>query len=87
MKITDAKIGTRVVRAKGDYVVGRVGVIVEIDETKNRARVDWDTAAMSQVNFNALEPEAIPYRIEPGFDRRDMRGNWVGYTYAKYHKL
>lgn len=56
-------VGQRVVRSKGDYVVGRVGVIIEIDEIKNRARIDWDNAPRSWVSFGSLELESIPYKI------------------------
>lgn len=59
----NATIGMEVVRAKGDYVVGRVGVIIEIDEIKLRGRVQWYQADKSWVSFNALEPTSKPYQI------------------------
>jgi len=59
MKIQDATIGQEVVRAKGDYVVGRVGNIIAIDAEKNRAQVSWG----SWVSFTVIEPTSIPYQI------------------------
>jgi hypothetical protein len=57
------EIGTEVVRSKGDYVVGRVGVIVEIDEVKNRAQVAWGGNPKTWVSLNAIMPTSIPYEI------------------------
>lgn len=36
-------IGTRVQRISSDYLNGRQGNVVEIDEEKGRRRVAWDT--------------------------------------------
>ncbi len=55
-------IGIEVVRTKGDYVVGRVGTIVSIDET-NRAQVAWKGETTTWVSFSALAPTSIPYEI------------------------
>ena len=38
MNIQNASIGLEVVRAKGDYVVGRVGIIEEIDTQKTESK-------------------------------------------------
>ena len=64
--MTSATLGQRVVRSKGDYVVGRVGEILEIDTEKQRARVGWDQADRSWVAFKSLELESVPYEILPG---------------------
>jgi len=82
MKATDATIGTQIVRSKGDYVVGRVGTIIEIDTFKNRAQVAWDEAPKSWVSFNALEPTSIPYAIIP--PARKDKYTW---TNPKYKAL
>lgn len=55
--------GQQVVRAKGDYVVGRTGIIVSIDSEKNRAQVQWDGETKTWVSFNALADTSIPYEI------------------------
>jgi len=44
------KIGQEVVRTKGDYVVGRVGIIISIEN--NRAQVKWDGCGNSKVSLN-----------------------------------
>jgi hypothetical protein len=36
-------VGTRVQRLSSDYLNGRQGNVVEIDEEKDRRRVAWDT--------------------------------------------
>lgn len=87
MNIKDAKVGTRVVRSKGDYVVGRTGTIVEIDEAKNRARVDWDKETKSQVNFNSLEPENIPYKIETFYEDKFRNKRTGHFPYPKYTRI
>ena len=87
MLISKATIGTRVVRSKGDYVVGRCGSILEINADTNRATVDWDAAAKSQVNFNSLELENEPYKIIEGHDVKDARGKWLKFVNSKYVKL
>ena len=60
-----AELNERVVRSKGDYVVGRTGTVIAIDSEKRRANVDWDKAPKSWVSFDSLEPISIPYEIEP----------------------
>lgn len=54
-------IGDEVVRSKGDYVVGRVGVITEIDEVKGRVKGTWGT----WVKEDCMELTSIPYEIIP----------------------
>jgi hypothetical protein len=63
MKESDIQILTEVVRSKGDYVVGRVGVVIDIDTEKKRAQVKWDSCTTTWVSFAALEPTSIPYEI------------------------
>lgn len=83
MKAIDATVGTKVVRSKGDYVVGRVGPIVEIDAEKGRARVDWNLGGgRTWVKFEALERADIPYRIQPG-DYNDKTGRRTNPKYIK----
>ena len=65
-------LGSRVVRSKGDYVVGRVGSVVAIDDVKMRGQVQWDKDVKTWVSFSALELENIPYKIiivEVGIDK------------------
>ena len=50
------KIGQEVVRTKGDYVVGRKGVVVELDTLMKRAQVKWHTASKSWVKYDVIEP-------------------------------
>lgn len=61
--LSKVEIGTRVVRSKGDYVVGRTGPIVAIDAAKNRVQVDWDEDTKTWVSVNSVELESIPYKI------------------------
>jgi hypothetical protein len=61
-----AKLDQEVIRTKGDYVVGRKGRIVEIDEVKNRARVNWYGNTTTWVSLNVIEPtekEVKPYTV------------------------
>lgn len=57
-------IGDEVVRSKGDYVVGYVGCVIDIDIDKLRARVNWGENR-TWVSFAALELTSIPYEIIP----------------------
>ena len=62
----NVKIGTEVVRSKGDYVVGRIGNVVAIDLDKNRAQVYWNGSSnvtKTWVSFTAIELTSIPYEI------------------------
>lgn len=71
-------LNQEVVRSAGDYVVGRIGVIVALDLEKNRAQVDWNNDPKTWVSFKVIEPTSIPYRIIPG------HSTGSGRTY-KYH--
>lgn len=73
MKSENVTIGLEVVRSKGDYVVGRVGNVIAIDNEKNRAQVSWG----SWVSFDVIEPASIPYEIIEGFydKKRGKHGN------------
>ena len=77
MKIQDATIGQEVVRAKGDYVVGRVGNIIAIDSEKNRAQVSWG----SWVSFTVIEPTSIPYEIIPS--HKKDKYTWTNPKYIR----
>jgi len=77
MNIQNATIGQEVVRAKGDYVVGRVGNIIAIDAEKNRAQVSWGT----WVSFTAIEPTLIPYTITEGsYNKKTGKHSWPKYN-------
>lgn len=49
------EIGNTVVRTKGDYVVGRKGIIIELNLITNRARVEWYGATKTWVSFKVIE--------------------------------
>lgn len=58
------EIGQKVVRSKGDYVVGRIGEVVEIDNEKKRARVYWLSENLrTWVKFDVIEDINVPYII------------------------
>lgn len=48
-------IGEEVVRTKGDYVVGRKGIVVDTDPAKNRVQVDWYGNPKTWVSINVIE--------------------------------
>jgi hypothetical protein len=75
MNIQNALIGLEVVRAKGDYVVGRVGIIEEIDTEKNRVKVSWGT----WVSVSVVEPTSIPYEIIDGYMKKNL--TWINPKY------
>lgn len=79
------KVGEEVVRSKGDYVVGRIGLVVALDIEKSRAQVDWVGETKTWVSFDALEPTSVPYRIIP-FQEIKVR-NKVKRTWPKYERL
>lgn len=70
------EIGQKVVRSKGDYVVGRIGEVVEIDNEKKRARVYWLSENLrTWVKFDVIEDINVPYIIThtgrfPKYERR-----------------
>ena len=70
------KIGQEVVRSKGDYVVGRIGSVIDIDSEGNRARVAWEGDSRTWVSFGSLELTSIPYEIVRGASR-----------YPKYRRI
>ena len=72
--MTHATIGQEVVRATGDYVVGRIGTIIALDTDKNRAQVQWNGENATWVSLSAIEPTAIPYKFVKG------SGRWPKYT-------
>lgn len=47
-------ISQEVVRIKGDYVVGRIGKIIDIDPVKNRAQVKWNDGPKTWVSFKVI---------------------------------
>jgi len=81
MKNTEASIGLEVVRSKGDYVVGRIGIIEFIDTENNRAQIQWKGGNVKTwVSFNSLEPTSIPYAIFPAqYNERGRRISWQKY--------
>jgi len=83
MKVQSAKIGVEVVRSKGDYVVGRVGTIIDLDLIKNRAQVKWSLDPKSWVSFDSLELTSIPYKINPSYQKNDRYKTWVNPKYVK----
>lgn len=56
-------IDLEVVRSKGDYVVGRIGNVKNINLAKARAQVAWKNNSKSWVAFDSIEPTSIPYVI------------------------
>jgi hypothetical protein len=73
MKNANLTIGQEVVRSKGDYVVGRIGLVVAIDAEKNRAQVEWNGNTKTWVSFNAIELTSNPYEIVT------EKGKWPKY--------
>lgn len=74
---TECTIGLEVVRSIGDYVVGRVGKVIEIDNVKGRARVQWEAGVKTWVKFAVIEPTSIPYEIINKPSRDGIRINKV----------
>lgn len=78
MKIEEVKVGFQVVRSKGDYVVGRKGIILStrLDHLgRNQVQVMWDSGPKTWVNINSVELTTIPYAIV------------LGGKYPKYCKI
>lgn len=63
MKKQNFEIGQEVVRTKGDYVVGRVGIIEAIDDVKNRVQVQWYNEVKTWISVNSIALTSIPYEI------------------------
>ena len=81
MNATNVTIGLEVVRSKGDYVVGNIGSIVNIDAEKNRAQVDWVTSSITWVKFEVIEPTSIPYTIsEHSYNAKTGKHTWPKYN-------
>jgi hypothetical protein len=57
------EIGTRVIRTKGDYVVGRTGTIVAFDNDKSRVQVKWDGETTTWVSLKVIELLQVPYEL------------------------
>jgi hypothetical protein len=74
MTHANATLGQEVVRATGDYVIGRIGTIIALDVDRNRAQVQWTGENATWVSFNAIEPTAVPYKFVKG------AGRWPKYT-------
>ena len=77
------KIGDEVVRSVGDYVVGRIGKVIAIDEIKLRCQVDWYCGITTWVSLKALELTSIPYCIIPEFYDEKKRK----YVFPKYKRI
>ena len=88
MNIQDAKIGLEIVRAKGGYVVGRVGYILDIDTENNRAQISYCSTVWrgSWVSFSVIEPTSIPYEIIRATTGIDRFG-YPKHNHPKYRKL
>lgn len=81
MNLKDVITGMQVVRSKGDYVVGRIGAIIDINEEKNRAQIAWQGYNKTWVSIEAIEPANIPYRIIPAkHDGNGRRMGWPQYV-------
>ena len=61
MKATEVKIGTKVVRARGNNV-GLYGEITDFAEP--RVQVKWEDSSKTWVNISQLELENIPHEID-----------------------
>lgn len=64
MNFNEISTDMEVVRSKGDYVVGRKGKVVQVDDIKKRARVAWYGNTKTWVSHTAIEPSSIPYEIK-----------------------
>ena len=84
MELQKFSVGQEVVRSKGEYVVGRLGVILSIENEK--AKVNWQGCKISQVAISAIEPVAIPYEIIPAAEIKDKFG-FYKFVNPKYIKL
>ena len=76
MTTLEAQIGVEVVRSKGDYVVGRKGLIVAIDADKNRAQVAWHKETTTWVSLASMELASIPYEIKVSQKDKWSRKTW-----------
>jgi len=63
MQLNEIKIGSEVVRSIGDYVVGRIGIVTDINSEKQRAQVSWAGNTKTWVSLSVIEPTSIPYEI------------------------
>lgn len=68
------EINQEVVRSRGDYVVGRIGIVVALDSAKRRAQVAWNNNPKTWVSFDSIEPTSIPYEIYRPEGTRQGRG-------------
>lgn len=84
MTNSNIQIGAEVVRTKGDYVVGRVGNVIAIEN--NRAQVKWDGCGTSKVALASIELTSIPYEIKPATETKDRFG-YYKFTHPKYVRL
>ena len=55
------EVGQEVVRTKGGYVVGRIGSVVAVDLTKNRAQVNC--GIKTWISFSSLALTSVPHEI------------------------
>lgn len=84
MDFKKAKLGLEVVRSKGDYVVGRTGNVIELDDIKKRVRVQWGNLK-TWVKVEAVEPTSIPYEIISYYNNPKYRNKRTGlYPNPKY---
>lgn len=82
MKATEVKIGTKVVRARGNNV-GLYGEIIDFKES--RVQVKWEDSSKTWVNISQIELESIPHKIDmTGVGSFDRQGKII---HPKYRKL
>lgn len=86
MNLADVKIGLEVVRSKGDYVVGRTGNILEIDDEKKRVRVEWCINGRTWVKVDSIEPTSIPYEIKTFYEDKFRNRKTGNFPFPKYYR-
>ena len=75
------KIGDEVVRTKGDYVVGRIGIVIDVNLKDKRAKIDWYGETKTWVSFGSLALKSIPYKIIPAsYDKQGRRKRYQKYV-------
>ncbi len=86
MNVQDASIGVRVVRSKGDYVVGRTGEIIEVDTDKKRVRVQWCINGRTWVKVDSVELESVPYEVQTFYEDKYRNRKTGNFPFPKYIK-
>lgn len=86
MELNEIKEGVMVVRSKGDYVVGRVGEIIDFNLVKERVRVQWIGHNATWVSIKSVELKSKPYMIQP-FDEAKRNPVTLKHPSPKYIAL